>query len=80
MEGTVHDQKRLVNIAILIWVVLAASGVSHAGPKQRRPPKPRYHCMCGDICIKAAPGERCPLNGCNGKDVPHAKTGARNPS
>jgi hypothetical protein len=80
MDGTIHDQKRLVNIAILIWVLLAASGVLHAGPKQRRPPKRRYHCICGDICIKAAPGERCLLKGCNGKDVPQAKARARNPS
>ena len=80
MDGTIHDPKRLVNIGILIWVFLAASGVLHAEPKQRRRPKPRYHCMCGDICSKAAPGERCPLKGCNGKDVPQAKARATNPS
>jgi hypothetical protein len=26
----------------------------------------RYHCMCGDICTKAAPADRCQVKGCNG--------------
>ncbi len=67
-----------MKLRVLTWLLISsvASGVSYAGPKQ---PKPRYHCICGDICAKAAHRERCKLKRCNGKDVRRVKSDERNP-
>ncbi len=70
-----------MKLRILTWMLIGhlAGGVLYAAPKHFRQPKPRYHCMCGEICTKAAPGERCELKRCNGKDVRRIKAGERNP-
>ncbi len=66
---------------ILAWLLIGnlVSGVAYAGPKGAKPHKPAYHCMCGDICVKVAPGERCKLKSCNGKDVRGTKAGKEIP-
>ena len=40
--------------------------VSDGKPRQ---PKAPYHCICGDICAKVAPSERCEVERCNGNQV-----------
>ena len=67
-----------MKVRVLTWLLLIslAGGASYAGSK---PPKPRYHCICGDICAKAAPCERCGVKRCDGKDVRRIKSGEGNP-
>ena len=71
-----------MKLRILTWLLVGslASGFSYARPKQHKPPKPHYHCMCGDICVKAAAGERCKLKHCNGKDARRTRPAERSPS
>ncbi len=60
-----------MKVRILTWLFIGnlAIGVSYATPKQPKPPKPRYHCVCGDICAKTASHEQCMVKRCDGKDL-----------
>jgi hypothetical protein len=52
---------------ILAWLLIVgvAGTVSFGQP---RPRKAHYHCMCYEICKKAAANEQCGLMMCNGQD------------
>ncbi len=52
---------------VLAWLLIigVAGTVSFGNPKPR---KTHYHCMCYEICKKAAATEQCGLMMCNGQD------------
>jgi hypothetical protein len=62
----------------LTWLLMGAlnGGASLAVPN---PAKPHYHCICGEICAKAAPKERCEVRNCDGRDERRSKAGKAGP-
>ncbi len=54
-----------MKLRILTWLfVVALASLGLDGTP--RAFHSRFHCMCGDICTKAVPGDRCQVKSCNG--------------
>ena len=56
---------RLRILTWLFFVALASLGLD-GSPRAFHS---RFHCMCGDICAKVAPSDRCQVHGCNGANA-----------
>jgi len=64
-----------MNLRILASLVILTfgAGIAHAATQQAKPSERHYNCDCAEICAKAAPGDRCKIKSCNGKDAPQPK-------
>ena len=52
------------HLLALVLMIGLMGAISDSTP---RPPRPKAHCTCGDICAKAAPNDRCLIDSCDGK-------------